>query len=92
MRPQRCQTCWQSCISSLACEELHGQLAVAATCVRWPLCLLSLPMPAVLQETLRLDMDDESASELMQQLINDSATALFPQLMETTHRWVQYWR
>ncbi|KAK9840409.1 hypothetical protein WJX74_009457 [Apatococcus lobatus] len=45
-----------------------------------------------LQEKLRLDLDDESAIEWMQQLLNESATALMPQIMETGHRWAQYWR
>ncbi|KAF6260720.1 phosphatidylinositol 3-kinase [Scenedesmus sp. NREL 46B-D3] len=45
-----------------------------------------------LQEKLRLDFDDEQAIEQMQQLINESATALMPQIVETTHRWAQYWR
>ncbi len=44
------------------------------------------------QEKLRLDIDDEAAFQWMQQLINESATALMPQIMETTHRWAQYWR
>lgn len=44
------------------------------------------------QEKLRLDFDDEQAIEQMQQLINESATALMPQIVETTHRWAQYWR
>lgn len=45
-----------------------------------------------LQEKLRLEFDDEQAVEWMQQLINESATALMPQIVETTHRWAQYWR
>lgn len=45
-----------------------------------------------IQEKLRLDVDDEAAFQWMQQLINESATALMPQIMETTHRWAQYWR
>ena len=45
-----------------------------------------------MQETLRLDVDDEGASEWMQQLINESATALMPQINETVHRIAQYWR
>lgn len=44
------------------------------------------------QEKLRLDTDDEGAVEWMQQLLNESATALMPQIMETTHKWAQYWR
>ena len=45
-----------------------------------------------LQEKLRLDMDDEQAVDWMQQLLSESASALMPQIMETTHRWAQYWR
>lgn len=39
-----------------------------------------------MQETLRLDMDDEAAVEWMQQLLTESATALMPQIMETGHK------
>ncbi|KAG1669979.1 hypothetical protein FOA52_016240 [Chlamydomonas sp. UWO 241] len=45
-----------------------------------------------LQEKFRLDFTDEQAVEYMQMLINESATALMPQIVETTHRWAQYWR
>lgn len=45
-----------------------------------------------LQDKFRLDFDDEAAVEWMQGLINESATALLPQIVETTHRWAQYWR
>lgn len=45
-----------------------------------------------LQDTLRLDMDDESAVAWMQQLLSDSATALMPRVMETGHKMAQYWR
>lgn len=45
-----------------------------------------------LQEKLRLEIDDEQAVQWMQSLINESATALMPQIVETTHRWAQYWR
>lgn len=44
-----------------------------------------------LQEKLRLDMSDEDAVEWMQQLLNDSATALMPQITDRTHRWATYW-
>lgn len=44
------------------------------------------------QDKFRLDYDDEAAVVYMQQLINESATALMPQIVETTHRWAQYWR
>lgn len=49
------------------------------------------PSPAP-QEKLYLDLDDAQARDKMQQLINESATALMPQIVETTHRWAQYWR
>lgn len=45
----------------------------------------------LLQEKLRLDMSDEDAVEWMQQLLNDSATALMPQITDRTHRWATYW-
>jgi phosphatidylinositol 3-kinase len=48
--------------------------------------------PTHTQEKLALELDDGQAYEQMQQLINESATALMPQIMETTHRWAQYWR
>ncbi|KAL6752332.1 putative phosphatidylinositol 3-kinase [Haematococcus lacustris] len=45
-----------------------------------------------LQDKFRLDLDDEAAMGWMQMLLNESATALIPQIVETTHRWAQYWR
>ncbi|GMH39569.1 hypothetical protein BSKO_07467 [Bryopsis sp. KO-2023] len=44
------------------------------------------------QERLALHLDDEAAVQYMQQLINESASALMPQIMEATHRWAQYWK
>ena len=31
-------------------------------------------------------------SQFFQGVLNESATALFPNLVETAHRWAQYWR
>ncbi|XP_022005232.1 phosphatidylinositol 3-kinase, root isoform isoform X2 [Helianthus annuus] len=45
-----------------------------------------------LQEKLRLDLDDEECIHFFQDLINESVSALFPQMVETIHRWAQYWR
>ncbi|XP_068641536.1 phosphatidylinositol 3-kinase, root isoform [Aristolochia californica] len=45
-----------------------------------------------LQEKFRLDLDDEDSVHFFQDLINDSVSALFPQMVETIHRWAQYWR
>ena len=44
------------------------------------------------QEKFRLELSDEEAIQYFQTLINDSVNALFPQLMETVHKWAQYWR
>ncbi|CAF1934279.1 unnamed protein product [Brassica napus] len=44
-----------------------------------------------LQEKFRLDMDDEACIHFFQDLINESVSALFPQMVETIHRWAQYW-
>jgi phosphatidylinositol 3-kinase len=46
----------------------------------------------LLQQNFRLDLDDEEAIDFFQGLINESVTALFPQMVETIHRWAQYWR
>ncbi|XP_052204901.1 phosphatidylinositol 3-kinase, root isoform isoform X2 [Diospyros lotus] len=45
-----------------------------------------------LQEKFRLDLDDEECIHFFQDLINESVSALFPQMVETIHRWAQYWR
>ena len=49
------------------------------------------PDKAVLkvQEKFRLDLTDEEAIQYFQMLINDSVTAMFPQLMETVHKLAQ---
>ncbi|KAG6471834.1 hypothetical protein ZIOFF_069281 [Zingiber officinale] len=44
------------------------------------------------QEKFRLDLDDEDAIHFFQDLITESVSALFPQMVETIHRWAQYWR
>lgn len=44
------------------------------------------------QEKLRLDVDEETAVGWMQQLINESSSALMPAIMEQGHRFAQYWR
>ena len=43
-------------------------------------------------EKFRLDLSAEEAAQFFQELINDSVSALFPQITETIHRWAQYWR
>ncbi|KAL1520440.1 hypothetical protein AB1Y20_022022 [Prymnesium parvum] len=43
-------------------------------------------------EKFRLELSDEQAARYFQELINDSVSALFPQITETIHRWAQYWR
>lgn len=61
------------------------------------LCIFSLfdwefVNPIQLQEKFRLDLDDEACIHFFQDLINESVSALFPQMVETIHRWAQYWR
>lgn len=68
-------------LSSITDRQMLAQLHQ----VTWRFALVS-------QEKLRLDFDDGQAVEWMQVLINESATAMMPQIMETTHRWAQYWR
>ncbi|CAM0142069.1 Phosphatidylinositol (PI) 3-kinase [Umbelopsis sp. WA50703] len=44
------------------------------------------------QEKFRLDLSEEAAISYFQGLISESVNALFPQIMETVHKWAQYWR
>ncbi|OLY81258.1 Phosphatidylinositol 3-kinase, nodule isoform [Smittium mucronatum] len=45
-----------------------------------------------IESRLRMDLNDEMATQSFQNTINDSISALFPQVMETIHKWAQYWR
>ncbi|ORX43563.1 phosphatidylinositol 3-kinase [Hesseltinella vesiculosa] len=44
------------------------------------------------QEKFRLDLSEEAAIAYFQGLISESVNALFPQIIETVHKWAQYWR
>ncbi|CAG8435890.1 679_t:CDS:10 [Funneliformis caledonium] len=44
------------------------------------------------QEKFRLDLSEEEAIKYFQNLINESVNAMFPQVIETIHKWAQYWR
>lgn len=39
-----------------------------------------------------MHLSEEEAIKYFQGLINDSVSALFPQMMEAIHKWAQYWR
>ena len=43
-------------------------------------------------DKMRLDIPDAEAEIAFQLLINESTSALFPQVIESVHRWAQYWR
>ena len=45
-----------------------------------------------IQDKFRLDLNEKDAIDYFDQLITESATALFPQVLETIHRFAQYWR
>ncbi|KAJ2358860.1 Phosphatidylinositol (PI) 3-kinase [Coemansia sp. RSA 2618] len=47
---------------------------------------------AMVQDKFRLDLSEEDAMRFFQTLISDSVRALFPQVIETIHKWAQYWR
>lgn len=59
---------------------------------KWHVLLFLWRIVDQLQEKFRLDLDDEEAIHFFQDLINESVSALFPQMVETIHRWAQYWR
>ncbi|KAI9179231.1 Phosphatidylinositol (PI) 3-kinase [Blastocladiella emersonii ATCC 22665] len=44
------------------------------------------------QDKFRLDLGDEDAAVVFAGVVADSVNALFPQVMETIHKWAQYWR
>lgn len=44
------------------------------------------------QEKFRLDLSEEQAVVFFSQLINESVSALFPQVIDRIHSWAQYWR
>ena len=44
------------------------------------------------QEKFRLDLNDEEAGQYILSLIDQSVSALFPQVMEKFHRWALYWK
>ncbi|KAJ1979850.1 Phosphatidylinositol (PI) 3-kinase [Dimargaris verticillata] len=47
---------------------------------------------AKVQNKFRLDMSEEEATQYFQALITESVSALFPQVIETIHRWAMYWK
>lgn len=85
-----CEVC-SCCIGRASCTLTTHMLCCTAALPVYlpPLCA---PPHTHTQEKLCLDLDDAQARDRMQQLINESATALMPQIVETTHRWAQYWR
>ncbi|OMH78844.1 Phosphatidylinositol 3-kinase, root isoform [Zancudomyces culisetae] len=46
----------------------------------------------VIEDRYRLDLTDDLAVQYLQSVISDSINALFPQVIETIHKWAQYWR
>lgn len=45
-----------------------------------------------IREKLALEKDEEEAIIAFEALIEESVNAMFPQVMETIHKWAQYWR
>ncbi|EPZ35311.1 phosphatidylinositol 3-kinase [Rozella allomycis CSF55] len=45
-----------------------------------------------LHEKFRLDLSEEEAMNFIENTIQESVKALFPQMMEKIHQWAQYWR
>jgi len=44
------------------------------------------------QEKFKLELSDEQAVKHMQDLIDQSVSAMFAQFVERIHTWAQYWR
>ena len=87
-------------IPDIASDPEKGILKVSSLMFQWIFCqnMFLFPYPnqyscaIQLQEKFRLDLDDEASIHFFQDLINESVSALFPQMVETIHRWAQYWR
>mgnify|MGYP000019283042 CR=1 FL=1 len=48
-------------------------------------------MPKLLDK-FRLELSEEAACDAFQALVEESVHAMFPAMMETIHKWAQYWR
>lgn len=46
----------------------------------------------MVQEKFRLDLEDDEAGAYILSLIDQSVSALFPQVMERIHKWALYWK
>ncbi|KAJ1673225.1 Phosphatidylinositol (PI) 3-kinase, partial [Spiromyces aspiralis] len=46
----------------------------------------------LVEERFKLGLSNEEAMQYFQGLILESTQALFPQVIETIHKWAQYWR
>ncbi|KAJ5071895.1 phosphatidylinositol 3-kinase catalytic subunit type 3 [Anaeramoeba ignava] len=46
----------------------------------------------IIYEKFRLDLNDNDAAQYICSVIDESVNALFPQVVETLHKWAQYWR
>jgi phosphatidylinositol 3-kinase len=44
------------------------------------------------KQNFRLDLTNEEAESYILQLIDESVSALFPQLVEKMHKWALYWK
>jgi phosphatidylinositol 3-kinase len=44
------------------------------------------------QEKFRLDLNDEQAERFLLSLVDESVSALFPQIVEKIHKWALYWK
>ena len=42
-----------------------------------------------LQKKFRMDLEDEEAATFLQTIINESVSAVLPQMVESIHRWAQ---
>ena len=91
---------WHVQFVSLCCEAFH-LLRKNASIVLSLLHLMagsSLPdvegeaAVAAVLDKLQLELEADEARVFMQRLLEQAARAIMPQVMETAHRWAQYWR
>jgi len=88
------QSFLRKCCEGYRILRRHGSLVVNLLYLMADAGIKDLDNFAVLkvQEKLQEDLRDEEAETHFVSLIDQSVSALFPQLMEKVHKWALYWR
>lgn len=78
------------CLQAYQIVRLHGGLLLDLLSLHSD--LVGETELAFVKDRLALEKSDVVALTDMSKLIDESVNAMFPQVMETLHKWAQYWR